>query len=112
MTKTPRNDAERLRIREATLGIEFSQSGREPWQGMPSLLARTTAIKAYPNSAQGFFACSPLTLLGAEIEGQAGTITAGTSTFFAINVGSAIPPIGTSIVATFVDDRWAFRYDG
>jgi hypothetical protein len=109
---TARDDAERLRIRDAYFGVEVSQSGRDQWQGMPCLLARTTTIKSYPSLAQSFYACSPVTILGAEVEGGAGSLTAGTSTFLALNVGSAIPPSGANILVTFVDNRWVFRYDG
>jgi hypothetical protein len=107
-----RDDAKRLRVRDATLGDRFSQSGRDPSLGMPCLLVRTTTIKTYPTSAQSFYACSPLTILGSEVEGGAGSITPGTSTFFALNLGSAVPPVGTNVLATFVENRWVLRYDG
>jgi hypothetical protein len=107
-----RDDAQRLRIRDATLGVEFSQTGRDPSLGMPCLLAQTTTIKAYPTKAQSFYGCSPMTVLGAEVEGGAGSLTPGTSTFLALNVGSAIPSTGTTVLATYVDNRWVFRYDG
>ncbi len=106
------DDAKRLRTRDANLGVELSQAGRDPSLGMPCLLVRSTTIKAYPTVAQGFYACSPLTVLGREVEGGEGTVTAGPSTFLALNVGSAIPPAGTNLLATFVDNRWVFRYDG
>jgi hypothetical protein len=79
---------------------------------MPSLVARTTKISSYPSQAQSFYACTPVTVLGQEVEGGSGTINLGSSTFFALNVGSAIPAIGINVVATFVDNRWVFRYDG
>jgi hypothetical protein len=107
-----RDEAKRLRIRDANLGVEFSQSGRDPSLGMPCLVAQTKTIATYPSVAQSFFACSPATVLGPESEGGAGTITQGTSTFLALNLGLAIPPVGTSILTTFVDNRWVFRYDG
>jgi hypothetical protein len=107
-----RDDAKRLRIRDANLGVDFSQSGRDPSLGMPCLLVQTTTVKTYPAVAQSFYACSPLTVLGTEVEGGSGSITLGTSKFFALNVGSAVPPAGTNILATFVDNRWVFRFDG
>jgi hypothetical protein len=107
-----RDDTKRLRMRDGNLGVEFSQSGRDPSLGMPCLLVQTTTIKAYPTLAQSFYGCSPLTILGAEVEGGEGVITVGPSTFFALNVGSVVPPTGTNLLATFVDNRWVFRYDG
>ena len=43
---------------------------------------------------------------------SAATIATDGNTFFALNLGTAIPPQGTPIVATFVGNRWVFRYDG
>lgn len=106
------DEAKRLRLRESD---RFDRSGRRDRDfapGTPSLVAQTTTSKAYPTSAQQFFACIPMVVLGAEVEGGAGTLASGTSTFLALNLGSAVPPKGTEVLATFVDSRWVFRYDG
>ena len=108
----PLDEAKRLRIQDATLVDGFSQAGRDPSLGMPCLAAQTKALATYPTGAQTFFACSPLTILGTEVEGGAGTISSGSSTFFALNLGSAVPPVGSNLLVTFVDNRWVFRYDG
>jgi hypothetical protein len=110
--KAQLDEAKRIRIRDAILIDGFSQTGRDPSLGMPCLVARTRMLSSYPTAAQQFYACSPLTVLGPEIEGGPGTVTPGPSTFFALNLGSAVPPIGAKILATFVDNRWVFRYDG
>lgn len=109
---TSRDDAKRLRGLDATLSVEFSQTGRDPSLGLPCTLAQTTTIKSYPTVAQSFYGCTPLTVLGAEVEGGEGTLTSGSSTFFALNLGATIPPAGTNILVTFVDNRWVFRFDG
>jgi hypothetical protein len=106
------DDAIRLRILDAVLTDSLSQIERDPSLGMPCLVAQTKKLTSYPTSSQQFFACSPLSVMGLEVEGGIGTLTVGNSTFFALNLGSAVPPIGTSVVATFVDNRWVFRYDG
>ena len=72
----------------------------------------TTTIKSYPTSAQRFYGCVPQTLLGVEVEGGPGSFTQEPSTFFALNLGTSIPPPGTNVLATFVESRWVFRYDG
>ena len=109
---TQRDEAKRLRIGESTLVDGFSQSGRDPSLGMPCLAAQTTTIARYPTSSQSFYACSPLTILGPEVEGGSGTTTPGTSKFLALNLGSAVPPVGANLLVTYVDNRWVFRYDG
>ena len=42
--------------------------------------------------AQCYFACQPLTVLGAEVEGGPASISAISSTFFALNLGIDRPP--------------------
>ena len=106
------DEAKRLRIQDAALVDGFSQAGCDPSSGMPCVVAQTKTFATYPTGAQSFFACSPLTVLGPEVEGGPGTISLGSSTFFALNLGSAVPPVGSNILVTFVDNRWVFRYDG
>jgi hypothetical protein len=110
--KAQEDEAKRLRIRDAALIDGLSQAGRDPTLGMPSLVAQTKTFSSYPTAAQVFYACSPLTVLGTEVEGGPAILTTGSSTFFSLNLGSAIPPVGTNVLATFVDNRWIFRYDG
>jgi hypothetical protein len=55
----------------------------------------------------------PVEINGSETEGAAATYVQETSTvFYALNVGTAVPPAGTTIVCHAVGGRWAFRYDG
>ena len=112
MRAQQQDEARRLRIREAALFDEFGRRDRDQTFGMPCLLGQTWKISSYPAVAQSFYACAPLTLLGSEVEGGAGTVTPGPSTFLALNLGSVVPPIGTNILATFIDNRWVFRFDG
>ena len=106
------DEATRFQIRESALGEDVRRGLIDPFLGAPSLLVRTTILRTYPATAQSYFACQPLTLLGKEIEGGGGVTTATTSSFFALNLGLTVPPVGTQVVATFVGNRWVFRYDG
>jgi hypothetical protein len=105
------DDARRLFTRENTLADDMSRGDLNPAFGSPSMLARTTTLTTYPSSAQSYYACTPLTLLGTEKEGTPGVITAGYSTFFSLNLGTTVPPTGTQVLTTFVGSRWVFRYD-
>ena len=105
------DDARRLFTRDNTLVHDLTRSGLNPAFGSPSILAQTTTISTYPTTAQSYFACLPLTLLGTEKEGGSGVTTAGSATFFALNIGSTIPPSGTQVLTTFIGSRWVFRYD-
>ena len=110
--RAQQDEVRRLRIRDAALVDGLGRRDRDQTFGMPCLLAQTKKISSYPTVAQSFYACAPSSLLGPEVEGGAGTVTPGPSTFFALNLGSVVPPIGTNILATFVDNRWVFRFDG
>lgn len=112
MSRPALDEAKRLRIRDDLLLDGLSRRDRTPSFGSPSLIAQTKTIQTYPTTAPSFYACVPQTVLGKEVEGGAGTMTPNPATFFALNLGSAIPPVGTNILATFVESRWVFRYDG
>ncbi|HEV3122733.1 MAG TPA: hypothetical protein VGY53_12555 [Isosphaeraceae bacterium] len=77
-----------------------------------ALVAVTFQESSYPTQAKSLFACKIQLVSGQETEGAAGVLTATTATIYAYNLGSAIPPQGTAILATQVGDRWTFRYDG
>ena len=105
------DDAKRLFIREVALADDATRRDSDPSLGLPNLLALTTTIRTYPTTAQAYYACQPLILLGTEVEGGAGIVSVRNGTFFALNLGSTIPPTGTQILTTFVGNRWVFRYD-
>ena len=112
MTNQTADEAKRLRGRdEERLG---ALTRREPAAsfGSLSLVAQTRAIKTYPTSPQRFYACVAQTVLGREVEGGPAILSASPATFFALNLGTAVPPVGTAILATFVESRWVFRFDG
>ena len=112
MTDPSLDEARRLRARDEALADGLSRRDPPPSFGTPSLVAQTGAIGTYPTSAQRFFACTPRTVMGREVEGGAGTLTSTGATLLALNLGSAIPPSGTDVLVTFVDSRWVFRFDG
>lgn len=112
MSRQALDEAKRLRARDDVLLDELRRRDQASPVGSPSLIGQTKTVQAYPAAAQSFYACVPQTVLGKEKEGGTGILTPGTATFFALNLGTAVPPVGTSILATFVESRWVFRYDG
>lgn len=78
----------------------------------PTLLVRTKTLTAYPTAAERFFACEPAAILGVEVEGGAGSLEPAAGTLFAFNLGGAVPPPGTYLLVTFLQNRWVFRHDG
>ena len=51
---------------------EAGRLGRDPSFGVPCLLAQTERVASYPTAPGSFYACSPLTVLGPEVEGGPG----------------------------------------
>jgi hypothetical protein len=106
------DEAKRLRVRSDARDDGLTRFDLAAADGAPCLIAQTVAVRSYPTTAASYFGCKPQTILGAEVEGGAATITPDGGVFYALNLGSAIPPAGTMILVTFVGNRWAFRYDG
>ena len=112
MTNSSFDEAKRLRGRDEWLSDALTRRDRAESFGSLSLVAQTRAISAYPTSPQRFYACVAQTVLGKEVEGGPATLSANPANFFALNLGTAVPPVGTTILATFVENRWVFRFDG
>lgn len=106
-----RDDAKRLRVRDDAIAGDLSAAPYLADPGTPCHVAQTTRVSTYPTAARSFFACSPVAVLGAETEGGPATLTSLTPIFYALNLGGAIPPQGTDVIASFVGNRWVFRYD-
>ena len=106
------DDAKRLRVRDASRSDAQKRPEPGPSGGAPSLVARTKVVHAYPSVASAYYACETQTVSGTEAEGGPATVTGDGTTFYALNLGTLVPPQGTPIVVTFVGNRWAFRHDG
>ena len=107
-----RDEAKRLRNRDGTRADLARRLDLAPTAGSPCLAARTKVVRSYPTSPPAYYACESQMIVGPEVEGAAATITTNGDTFWALNLGTAVPPQGTPIVVTFVGSRWVFRYDG
>lgn len=106
-----RDRTNQIELRDSELSDQLARKTPLHSVAGQSLLARTVAISMYPTSGQCFFACQPVALLGTESEGAQGVISTRSGSFFAFNLGSSSPPVGTLILATFADSRWVFYYD-
>ena len=102
----------RLLQDELELKKQVRRTLGNPSPSSPTLVANTKTITHYPSAPGQYFACEPMSVLGVEAEGEIGTFTNFGAIFFALNLGTAIPPSGTKLIVTFVENRWVFRYDG
>ncbi len=100
------------RNRQEATTTRLDQIGSGAIDRSTPIVAQTCKVTTYPTSANVQYGCFTVGIGGVEGEGKAFTTTVGTAVFFATNIGSAIPPIGTNVLAYSSDGRWVFRFDG
>lgn len=83
----------------------------DPAAGPPSLLLKTVAVTSYPAAAGVVYGVQAVRPSGNEVEGATPGFTALTGVFYATNLGSKVPPVGTYVLGACVGGRWVFRYD-
>jgi hypothetical protein len=109
------DDARVLRDRAlaAEAALDALQGGGDACAAAADLV-QTTTVSSYPAVAGAYYACIPCDVNGAEAEGGAATYVPrpGAGPIYAFNLGTQIPPVGTTLVAHGVGGRWAVRYDG
>lgn len=102
----------RLRMEEMRAILDRLDSRDSP-AGCAATVLRTKTVDTYPASAGSYFACDVVNASGDEEEGEAaGLGTVATTTVFALNVGTKLPPDGTDVLASVADGRYVFQYDG
>ncbi|WP_435005153.1 hypothetical protein P12x_003047 [Tundrisphaera lichenicola] len=104
------DDARRLRERQARAEREASSPRGDAGGGAPCLVGQV--LSPVGTDPGAVFKLQAQDLTGDESEGSPGVLDDAGFHFFAINLGSAVPPIGTDVLCTFVSYRWVFRYDG
>jgi len=101
------------RARHADLERTVDQIAAGGSSGSAARLVTTTTVMTYPTSAGAFYAAHPTEIDGSETEGGAASYTADTAqVMYCLNLGTQIPPAGTTVIAEGVGGRWVFRYDG
>lgn len=110
MTEPTDLRADRDRIAQLADAIDRSPYGQS--EGATLLVVKTVQETTYPAIAASTFACQVQTPGGPETEGALGSLVATTAALYAFNLGSALPPQGTLLLATQVGDRWVIHYDG
>jgi hypothetical protein len=81
--------------------------------GGTAIACKTSTGGSYPSTgANTTFLVQALDVAGAATEGAAGAVSARTGTFLAVNVGSALPTLGTEVLVHVVDYCPVFKYDG
>lgn len=105
------DEARTLRERQAELGRATDDADIPP-QGACPLVVKTKTVGTYPTSAKSYYVVTTQTPGGTEVEGGTLSLSAVTGDFFAGNIGNAIPPSGTEVIAHPIGGRWIFAYYG
>ena len=107
------NDIRIVRERQALVRATSDRLAPFLEEGSVAILAKTSTVSVYPSVPGACYACVPLHVDGPELEGSVATFSADPSRIlFAFNLGKAVPPVGTKLIATSCGGRWSFRYDG
>ena len=106
------DESRTLRERVAALESLLDRLETEPVAGSPARAVHTVDLGAYPTTT-GYlttFAVTADDVSGTEAEGAAGSLASQPGTFFAVNLGPGLPPVGTEAVADEVGGSWVFYY--
>ena len=104
------DDAARLRILQADADDAATRRIPTVTHGAPCVVAKV--VSSTVSATLEFYNLQAQLVTGPLVEGGLGVLTSAGYDFLAINLGSAIPGVGTPVICTFMDFRWAFRYDG
>lgn len=106
------DEARTLRSRVAELADALDRLDSESSDGNPAMLVQTVAVGTYPTAANKFFAAHPVDPGGPEGEGNTISATVGGGIVYLANLGSAVPPAGTKLLARSINGRWVGVYNG
>jgi len=109
------NDDDELRVLRARVAAIEDELARLGPGALPSGLARvvkTISLGSYPTGSTALktYAVRGLDVTGVESEGSTAVTSEDTRHFFAVNLGTSVPPVGTQLIAVSVPNRWVFRY--
>lgn len=103
------DDLQTLRNRMADQ-IDGLDGDRQGGASSASLLVQTTTVTTYPTVAGRYYGVRAIDPGGTESEGSSATYGTPGGTFYALNVGAAIPATGTMVLVTQIGGRWIMKY--
>ena len=92
--------------------IQSRPTGRGPGQ-YPAFVGRVVAHPKLPSATNQYYSVNPVTILGAEAEGNAATLIPDMNTILLVCVvGPTVPAIGDNLVCRFSGSRWVAQRFG
>ena len=77
-----------------------------------SAVAQTAISETYPTTANTVYYLAGMSIDADDQEGSDVTLAGDGNEYFAVNLGTRIPPPGTNVLISSVGGRWVFRWDG
>lgn len=107
------DEREQRTLRDRVADLERTDDAiPDPSGCLQPILVQTVTKTSYPTAAASYFAVQQVEPGGTEGEGNTATLTAISGVFYCLNVGSAIPPVGTYLIAIPSGGRWVINYRG
>jgi hypothetical protein len=81
--------------------------------GSGGIVLQTFTQTTYPTTAGAIYACNPCFVNALDTEGATATITPDTTqVIYALNLGSTVPPTGTTVIGITIGGRTSFCWSG
>jgi hypothetical protein len=106
------SEARVIRDRHQAAEDQINRLPFAPPDGARSLLVTTTTYATYPTTAGVFYAVLTTDVTGPETEGSSPTFSTQSQLWYCLNLGTAVPPDGTVILAENIGGIFAMRFDG
>ncbi len=107
-------DDRQIRNREQSAASELTAIGTQRSPRLGPCVVQTAKLATYPTKAASYFYVQEMIVGGLEMEGGPFTLGSNSLPFYAANIGSALPPVGTSLRAEHdeTSGRWLIAYYG
>jgi hypothetical protein len=105
-----RDESRTIRARAADAADTIDRSPQADVGANAARTAQTVTVATYPTVAHAVYAVKGTTVDVPETEGAIPVFTQVAGVFYAVNLGTAIPPVGANILVTRQGGRWTFTY--
>jgi hypothetical protein len=104
------DELQQLRQRVANAEEALERLETEDVTGTMAIVGRTATKETYPTTANAWYWIERVRLGGDEVEGGAIVVTTVEDGFFAYNLGSGIPPVGSLVICNDSGEHYTFTY--
>ncbi len=99
-----------MRLESLSLQEQIDATARAQTIAPGHMLVTTATKTTYPTTPNAFYYCTAQSISGPATEGGTATVTGLSVKLYAYNLGTTIPPVGTTRVAHLTSGTWTFQY--